>query len=84
MVPAIAATASAPLTFEQYVALCAELTVFPDRSALIAARAGLTEPAMSTLHAEWRVRFASDADLMQQWHQLYPYYCDWYAKNKGT
>jgi hypothetical protein len=78
-----ASPGSVQLTFEHYVVLCAQLTVFPDRSAQIAAHVGLSEATMNALHAEWRTRFAADDSLSQKWHRLYAHYCDWYTKNKG-
>jgi hypothetical protein len=69
-----------PLSFEQYVALCAEMTVFPARVDEILARAGVPRSALAELHATWRERLAADAELTGRWHPLYAHYQAWFGK----
>ena len=68
------------MSLEQYVALCAEITVFPARAEAILARASIPQSALAGLHAAWRERFAADAALAGRWHVLYAHYQSWFAK----
>lgn len=76
-------TAPAPeLTFEQYVALCSELTVSPSRTNEILAKARVAPAALAALHASWRDRMAGDAQLTGRWRALYAHYVEWFSKSR--
>jgi hypothetical protein len=71
---------SPPMSFEQYVAFCAEMTVFPARVDEILARARVPRSSLAELHAAWRERLAADAELTGRWHPLYAHYQAWFSK----
>ena len=75
-----AVSALPALTFEQYVALCAEMAVFPSRVDEILMRARVPLFQLAVLHATWRERMAADAALAERWNPLYAHYRAWFSK----
>ncbi len=69
------------LSIEQYAALCAEVTIFPDRADAIFAQYGLgVRKDRLTADAAWQDRLRADHALMARWQSLYLYYHEYYHR----
>ncbi|HVY44556.1 MAG TPA: hypothetical protein VHB21_01705, partial [Minicystis sp.] len=68
--PALPFRAPAPheLTLDQYASLCATLEAFPDKTAIILQRYGMTDPRdIDRLHETWQARFVNDTASLDAW-----------------
>src|SRR5262249_29579015 len=69
------------LSLEQYAALCAEVSAFPQRADATFARYGLvSREDKLTIDAVWQDRLSSDPALMKRWQSLYLHYQEYYHR----
>jgi hypothetical protein len=62
---------SASISLEDYATLCAEVTVFPARTAAIYGQRSIATPEQaSLLHQQFMSRFRQDPALHQRWTEL--------------
>ena len=66
------------LPLQSYASLCAELTVYPERTAEILGKYGIKDDeARLALDTDWRARLANHADTRQTWQGLRAQYEGW-------
>ncbi len=84
LVAPVTPAASPTLTLQQYASLCAELTVFPDRTEATFVRYGLGNlRARLTVDLSWRERLRNNPNEHQGWQMLYGRWLEHFEQEKA-